>query len=593
MSLYEQKAMWWMRSATLLFASFWLLYVGFSNEVPADPGDGIMHFFYAQASWSDPLLFLHHWGKPVFILLSSGFAQFGFSGMLVFNVLVFSLMVCIGYIIFDHYECNRWLQSTFPILLLTANDIPVTITGGLTEPLFNLALFLAFYLFIKEKYAFFALLVSWMPFLRSEGQLVVLIALALLLWKREFSKTALLFSGFLCYALLGVFASKSFWWYFTESPYQMSNGIYGKGTWDHYLLSYKAYLGNPGLVVFILGTVSSFVLVIRNKFRELVLPEFLLAFGVFFGVLAAHSYFWATGQNGSIGLTRIATQGMPLFLLVQVYFVSKFSFLTPPRSRVFGVAACMLSFAVLKSPHFPVKAGPMEQQLIKAADFLKRETPHNRRVHYHYPLLVFAYGENPFKDGNRLRHAYFQDFYKRVDREILPGEFIVWDSHFGPVEAGLSLDSLKHYTQFVLVREYLFTQSDASQGGVKIYQYIPRNKQVTVAERQKTVHLEPFKVESDKEYLSILEKIPDPKKGVTIELEIRSETPGLKLVYDHNRGEQYSATGLQPGKKLRFTFELPSDGLTDIYLWNPEKKSGNVFIVSAELKAHVFHPVMR
>lgn len=585
--------MWWLRNATLFFTCLWLFYVGFSGEVPADPGDGVMHFFYAQASWSDPLLFLHHWGKPLFILLSSGFAQFGFSGMIVFNVVVFAATVWTGYQILDQYRCSRWLQSIFPLLLVLANDVTVTIVGGLTEPLFNLVLVFAYFLFLKGRYGLFAVLISFMPFLRSEGQLVILIALVLLLWKHAFRESFLLLSGFLIYALVGVLASKSFWWYFTESPYQMSNGIYGKGSWDHYLISYKAYLGNAGLVVFILGTVSFAIQLIRRQYQNVLLPEFVLAFGVFLGVLAAHSYFWATGQNGSIGLTRIATQGMPLFLLIQLSLISQFSFLNDSRSRLFGVGALFLALTVLKSPHFPVKAGPMEQQLLKAANFLKKKTPHRYNVLYHYPLLVFAYGENPFIGGNRLRHSYFQDFHKRLDTEILPGDFIVWDSHFGPVEAGLPLDTLRMHEEFVLVTEFLFTQGDASQGGVKVFQYIPRAEQVSVNQKITNVKLEPINVDSKKEFISILEKVSIPKKDVSLTLEISTETPGLKLVYDHNHGEQYSATDLFPGKKQEFTFEWPSEGYTDVYIWNPERTSGIVTLESILVKEHVFHPVMK
>jgi hypothetical protein len=589
----EQKAMWLLRSATLFFTSLWLLYVGFSGEVPADPGDGVMHFFYAQASWSDPSLFLHHWGKPLFILLSSGFAQFGFSGMIVFNVVVFAATVWTGYQILDQYRCSRWLQSIFPLLLVLANDFTVTIVGGLTEPLFNLVLVFAYFLFLKGRYGLFAVLISFLPFLRSEGQLVILIALALLLWKHAFRESSLLLSGFLIYALVGVMASKSFWWYFTESPYHMSNGIYGKGTWDHYLISYKAYLGNAGLVVFILGTVSFTIQLIRRQYQNVLLPEFLLAFGVFLGVLAAHSYFWATGQNGSIGLTRIATQGMPLFLLVQLSLISKFSFLNDSRSRLFGVGALFLALAVLKSPHFPVKAGPMEKQLLKAADFLKKKTPHRYKVLYHYPLLVFAYGENPFIGGNRLRHSYFHDFHKRLDTEILLGDFIVWDSHFGPVEAGLPLDTLRRHEEFVLVHEFLFTQGDASQGGVKVFQYIPRSKQVSVNQKITNVKLEPINVDPKKEFISILEKVSNPKKDVSLTLVISTETQGLKLIYDHNHGEQYSASDLFPGKKQEFTFEWSSEGYTDVYIWNPERTSGIVSLESILVKEHVFHPVMK
>jgi hypothetical protein len=72
---------------SLLFCSVWLIFMMLKSEVPNDVGDGIMHYFISNASWENPELFLHHWGKPLFILFSSSFAQFGFYGMVIFNII--------------------------------------------------------------------------------------------------------------------------------------------------------------------------------------------------------------------------------------------------------------------------------------------------------------------------------------------------------------------------------------------------------------------------------------------------------------------------------------------------------------------------
>jgi hypothetical protein len=51
-------------------------------------GDSIGHYLLAHHAWKYPNLFFNHWGKPVFTMLSSPFAQFGFKGVKLFNVFV-------------------------------------------------------------------------------------------------------------------------------------------------------------------------------------------------------------------------------------------------------------------------------------------------------------------------------------------------------------------------------------------------------------------------------------------------------------------------------------------------------------------------
>src|SRR6202008_2844708 len=105
---------YWSLGITVL----WLFSLLISNEIPPDTGDGIMHFFISEAAWEDPLLLLDHWGKPLFILLSSPFAQFGFNGIIIFQLLVYCLSCILSFAILKKLNTSIFLVSILPFILV-------------------------------------------------------------------------------------------------------------------------------------------------------------------------------------------------------------------------------------------------------------------------------------------------------------------------------------------------------------------------------------------------------------------------------------------------------------------------------------------
>lgn len=450
-------------------------------EVPADTGDGIAHFLISQASWSDPTLFLHHWGKPFYILLSSPFTQFGFNGLVVFNLSLFAFTVLIGYKILQQKNVSVWLQVLFPLILLTAHDIANTILGGLTEPLFNLAAILGLYLLLNKRFIWFAVVISLMPFMRSEGQLPVLLALILLLYNRSYRSIPFLFTGFIIYAVAGLFVYSDFWWYITESPYSMGNAIYGKGSWSHYLMSYKNYLGNPGLYILILGIPAMIVLMIRKEWKEFQPEWWFFAYGIFIGVLFSHSYFYTIGANGSYGLTRVATQGMPIFILLHLYYIGNLKISKHKvSSGLFAIFSTVMIISLVKNKNYPKVAKPLDEQIINAANYLKTDDLSNRTVYFYSPLLCFAIGENNYLPDSRMNFFAFTDLDENVKRLFKPGDLIVRDSHFGPLEMNLQLSDLAKHPELIKIKEYFSSeQLEDPLGeteGVTIYEYQPENR---------------------------------------------------------------------------------------------------------------------
>lgn len=461
----------------------WLVSTHFLNETPLDVGDGIMHFYISQASWSEPMLFLEHWGKPFFILLSSPFSQFGFTGMILFNILVFSATVYYAWKILNHFSVSIVLQCFFPIVLLSVYDYSFTVLAGLTEPLFSLSIMMATWFIVTKRWIWFAVLLSFAPFMRSEGQVVIVLAIFVLAFYRQYKFIPFLLTGFIIYSCIGLLAYDDFWWYFTKSPYQMDNDVYGHGTWDHYLKSYKNYLGVVGLLIFILGSIRLGYLLYQKKWEEIQFPILFLIYGIYFSVIIIHSYFWANGLNGSCGLTRIATHALPSFLLINIIYIGRIPYLPSTRFLV-NIAAIAIAFVViekvLESPHLPKIADPLDRQIINAVNFLQKEKGKGHKFYFHHPLFVFKMGENPKKtDKNQECVFYYCPGLKQeLGTTFKPGDYLIRDTHFGFREAKLPMSEFDSVPEMVLVKEFisewqLEDDYNPEIERISIYQYIP------------------------------------------------------------------------------------------------------------------------
>lgn len=586
------KADKWVRILTWLFALGWFAYFSYKNEVPVDTGDGLAHFYISQFSWQDPFYFFEHWGKPVFILLSSPFAQFGFEGMIIFNLLVFSITILIGFKLLDNLGVSGWLQSILPLFLITAKDYCLTVMGGLTEPLFNLALVATAFLLVRRKYMWMAILVSFMPFMRSEGQLPVLLVFLIFVLHKEWKYIPFLFVGFIIYSIAGSFAHHDVLWYFTKSPYSMENAIYGKGEWSHYFTSYRNYLGNPGLYMTILGVIGAVGLLLKKKISALEFDVSILAYGTFVGVVLSHSYFWATGQNGSIGLTRIATQGMPLFLIVQMTHWTRYiNAKELNRQWIYGIFIIPLVWSLMTKPNFPILANPIENQLQAASKFIKETCPDEINIYCHFPYFAYLMEQNPLDNKSKVIYTGFQSLEDDLKKKIPLGSIIVWDSHFGPVEAGRSFFDMKNTAGLVIVREFLFEGTENDPKGVVLFQHVPEGvsanqKKVKISKRDNII----LDLSSDSEFTNLFED--EMSSHVADELTFSvSSNKGSILVFDSEEMGYTSFDLSEDEKELRFA--LPKSGKGKLYLWNPNKMSGKAAIKNIEFRSTEYPKVWK
>lgn len=556
------------------------------NESLFDPGDGLTHFFITQGSWENPHFFLDHWGKPLFTLLSSTFAQFGYNGLIVFNIAVYFLSVLVGHSILTKLNVNGWLQLIFPIAILCANDYTTTILAGLTEPLFNLFLLVAGLTLIQKKWLIFALVVSLLPFLRSEGQLPIVLALAILIYHKQFRIVPFLATGFLIYAFIGWVVLSDFWWYFTQSPYHMDNDIYGKGTWDHYLSSYRNYIGNPGLYILILGFPSGLWFFVKRRWENIQIDLSFFAYGTFLGVVVLHSYFWATGQNGSIGLTRIATQGMPLFLIVNLGFIGRWNWTkTKISSTLFLIGSGVMLSSFVQNKAFIAHDSNLERLVDKAAVYLKKVNQTGNRCYFSHPFFAYRMGENPMIEEGVTRKYYAQDIEKQLGNKLKPKDIILWDSHFGPSEMGLPLDRIEKIPELVLVKQF---SSGADE--VRIFQYLPKELQV---EHESPEYYEldnmTFSIAPSDEYTDLWNTLNLDTVQLELSFDLTSSSKEYVLAFQGKSPENTFSNYLSEGKNKRCVI-LISDEDFKLFFWNPKGIKGTIFLENISWKPVMLHP---
>lgn len=431
--------------AFLLVLGLSLVYLGvlvFLTEGVIDQGDGLGHHHIARFSWKHRWLMLDHWGKPVYTLLSSPFAQFGIKGSAVFNVLVFAATAFMLLRIVQHFRMKfTWL---IPVLLLCSPEYMNNILAGLTETLFGAFVVAIVWQLLQKNWKMAALLVSFLPFVRSEGQLAVVLLFPLLLWMRQWKALPLLFTGFVLYGLAGIVVFGDFLWYFHNDPYKGFGSVYGHGEWHHFIFGSVGIFGAPLLVLFFLGSFYFADRMVRGRPDNwLVL---LFAFGIFAGVYVTHSVLWAEGIKGSLGLLRVIICVFPLAIPVIIYGLEKINLQTTFVRRA-GLAVILACALYMPYRYFVIPAKmTVEEKLYGGAgtwlkNYLASSKLLPKTIAVHNPMIS-EYGDFDLFDKDR-----FPNFWqiKTPYSELGTDDLIVWDSQFGAVEGALEYDTIEKY----------------------------------------------------------------------------------------------------------------------------------------------------
>ncbi|MCC6691402.1 MAG: hypothetical protein IT235_07705, partial [Bacteroidia bacterium] len=198
-----------------------------------ESGDSIQHYLIARYSFNYPKLFFDHWGKPFFTLLISPFAQFGFLGVCIFNIFCATLSGFLAFKIAEKLDLsNPWMA---PVFILFAPIYYVTLVSALTEPLFALIILAGLFFCLQNKFALSGIIVSFLPYVRSEGFLILVPFALVFIYNKKYISCLLIFTGTLLYSVAGLIYYHNLFWIWAENPYKTNSEIYGSGSLFHFV----------------------------------------------------------------------------------------------------------------------------------------------------------------------------------------------------------------------------------------------------------------------------------------------------------------------------------------------------------------------
>ncbi len=407
----------------------------------ADSGDSVQHYLISRYAFAHPRLFFDHWGKPFFVLLSAPFAQFGFAGMKLFNLLAaggsaYLAALCCRRLGYAH-------AAVAALLFICAPYSFELIFSGLTEHCFGLVLALSIYLVLTGRTAWAVALVSFLPFVRSEGLVIIGMWGVYLLAKGKWKLLPLLLTGHVIYALAGAWAHGSLLWVFNKIPYATPDSVYGAGKLFHFADQLFYVIGPALYALLVLGMLG---MAVRRKAAA---EEWWLVLGGFLAYFIAHSLFWYFGIFNSMGLKRVLVAVMPLAAILALRGLNFVLSWADGRKALQQALLFLLLAGVLIFPFTKNKAAVSwpaaftlnaDQQLAQEVAAYIREAgmrTDSTTFFFSHPYLSIPLGLD-----------YFQPELRReLDREALqslqPGDIVIWENWFAVVDKGVPLEMLQ------------------------------------------------------------------------------------------------------------------------------------------------------
>lgn len=424
-----------------------LLVLRATSDGLLEMGDGVNHYMIARYSWRHPQLLLDLWGKPLFTLLASPFAQLGHAGVAGFNAVVAAGTAWCGVLALR--SAGVAAQTAFPLLVLLAPQYVLMVMAGMTEPLFGLVTVLAVLLLLNERHAAGAAVASLAPFTRPEHIAFLPLVLGWLLLERRWRAMPWLLLGIGSYMLLTAAFKGDAFWFWTGDPYRHADGVYGSGPLDFFVVNAVEVYGPPllslGMAGLLLWPLVHWKDVEQRRAHRLLLVTAALPV---LAIVAIHSVLWWTGHRGSAGLLRVLVTTVPLAGLFAAFTLGRGAMLLlrSPRARTITAALLLPVIAgwcavdLAGRVQLPVRPEMNQHFLDRAARAVKHHRQEGERVYSTHPYIAFGAGLDPF--DSTVYNTLWGLSDAEVQQRFRPGDLLAWDAQMGSNEAGLPLQRL-------------------------------------------------------------------------------------------------------------------------------------------------------
>ncbi|MDB9883404.1 hypothetical protein OAD66_09760 [Bacteroidia bacterium] len=428
--------------------------------------DSYNHYLIAKNTWKHPELFLDQWGKPIYNILASPFAQFGIIGMVVLNIVSLLLCAYLAWAIAEILEL-KYAFIAFVLTLLSPIFLDNTISS-LTEPLCALLVVVTIYLLIKNQLVAGAILAGFLPYARSEGFIILfVVALYIVIIKKQYWTFFYLLAGSIVFNILGWIIEGEPLWVITQNPYinfELSGrNVCGSGGLTHYFYAGHYTFGLITCILLVIGCFAILYNIMKKQRLKTVrkMSLIILSFALFF---FSHIVIWWQGMMGSCGYVRVMVVIAPLAAIIGVYALNfihnTIRRILPKRGhRLMTLGIIFILMNALYVPYkyynykYPLSISAEQEQYTKLAKWYKKKNFEKRTKLYLYPYFSLIADIDPYNQKEHL------DLWASSLQFTKKGDILIWDSHFGPNESGIPLNQLITDKEWVEIKQIIPTET--------------------------------------------------------------------------------------------------------------------------------------
>ena len=424
-----------------------LVLVALNMEGTGGGGDSTFHYQYSKYALQHPENFFDHWAKPVYTMLAFPFTIFGFKGIMVFNILM-SLIACV--FTYKTLQIFNTKNSQWIAIILYSITLYVTVTlSGLTEPLSAAMLMLSIYLIVKNKNILGVSIISFIPFVRSEGLIILGVFFIYLLLSKKIKYIPFLVIGHLMMSVIGSFYYNDLLWVFNKIPYAQLGSVYGKGNWFHFIEQLFFQMGFVEYSLFIIGGISMINFLFKNNKNTPFFNEKLwLIYGCFMAFFIAHTCFWALGIFNSMGLSRVFVFVMPLMAIIVLDGYNFIELLTLKLNNklVYFIKYIIIFLLII----FPFLNGPSSYKIPENFELESTQkvvknnvVPFLKKYHPNKTVIIADVGISFFLNIDPFDKKSCKMFYDITNFNLIDSNHVViWDNWFSPVEYNTPFEKL-------------------------------------------------------------------------------------------------------------------------------------------------------
>lgn len=447
-NLFLKYSIYWILGLLFIF----LLVILFLSEGFHGGADNITHYRYSRYSWIHPEWLLWHWGKPVFTLVTSPFAQFGFIGVQIFNICVSILTCYFGYQVAKMLNIKTaWL---YPVFLVFSPIYTLMAFSGMTEILFGFFSIFFAWLFLKKKYKWASSFYSFAPLVRTEGIILMPVYIVATLWKRKYAALPFFMLGFILYSIIGYFYYDDILWLINKLPYGTEKP-YGVGSFWHYFGKFPAMTGYILAILTLLGIFKLLSDAFRKKPKSN--EASILLFLPFLAYFLGHIVMWWSGIGNSDGNIRYMAS---IMTLTSILALIGFNLITdqlinlPHQKIIKPIVGFIVVGFILLQPftmyNIPIPNSTSEKCVYQCTKWLKTTDYLDKKFYYLDPYFVYLLNFDPF-DPEISRAGLYN--YEKPYLHIEEGSIVIYDMVFWPRR--IPLKELINSPYFELIKTFI------------------------------------------------------------------------------------------------------------------------------------------